>query len=84
MVCSVYRLMAWHYLVVSVLARDASLQLLLLRVAARCGGLGAENRDLGPGGYSCSSHSHCPGLNQQARPGLLALPAKPEIDCFLN
>ena len=84
MACSVYRLWAWHYLVVSVLARDAGLQLLLLRVAARSGGLGAETRVLGPEAYSQSSHSHRLGSEQQDRPDLLALPAKPEIDCFLN
>ena len=61
MSCSVHRLFAWHYLVVSVLARGAGLQLLLLRVAARSGGLGAENRVLGPEAYSWSSHSHCLG-----------------------
>ena len=84
MSCSVNRLLAWHYLVVSVLARGAGLQLLLLRVADRSGGLGADNRALGPVAYSWSIHSHCLGLEQQARPDLLALPAKPEIDFFLN
>ena len=59
--CSVYRLKAWHYLVVSVLARDAGLQLLILHVSARSGGLGAENRVLGPEAYSWSNHSHCLG-----------------------
>ena len=70
MSCSVHRLLAWHHLVVSVLARGAGLQLLLLRVAARSGGLGAENRVLGPEAYSWSNHSHRLGLEQQARPDL--------------